>query len=109
MMKSIVIRHALIGIVTLTAMWAVNGAVATTQTSEPQRAVVRYTDLDPSRPEDARRLYRRIKRAARAVCDNYPSSDLVRLREYEKCLDHAVTEAMAKVQSEQVRALSHLH
>jgi hypothetical protein len=47
--------------------------------------------------------------AARAVCDNDPSSDLERLREYEKCLGQAVTEAVEKVQSEQVSAIRRAH
>jgi UrcA family protein len=108
-MKSTAKRHALIGIGALAALATVNLAAATPEAGEPRTAVVRYTDLDPSRPVDARRLYARIKRAARAVCDNDPASDLERLREYEKCLGRAVTEAVDKVQSEQVRAIRRAH
>jgi UrcA family protein len=108
-MKSTAKRHALIAIGTLAALAGANLAAASPEVGETRTTVVRYTDLDPSRPADARRLYDRIKRAARAVCDNDPSSDLERLREYEKCLGQAVTEAVEKVQSEQVSAIRRAH
>lgn len=108
-MKSTAKPHALIGIATLAAVATVNLAAATPEADEPRSAVVRYTDLDLSRPEDARRLYGRIKRAGRAVCDNHPSSDLKRLKEYEDCLKRAVAEAVEKVQSEQVSAIGRAH
>jgi len=72
---------------------------------EPQSIVVRYTDLDPSQPDDARRLYSRIKRAARKVCYNDPSSNLERLVLYEECRGRAITAAVEKVRSEQVSAI----
>lgn len=98
-------RRALIGVVALAAVWTANLASAAPEGGEPQKIVVKYTDLDPSRPEDARRLYGRIKRAARAVCYNDPSSNLERLKTYENCLKQAVTAAVEKVQSEQVSAI----
>jgi UrcA family protein len=105
-MKSTAKRHAFIA--TLVALATVNLAAASTPEAEkPQSIVVRYSDLDPSRPEDARRLYARIKRAARAVCFNDPNSDLQRLIAYEECLGRAMTEAVEKVQSEQVSAILH--
>jgi UrcA family protein len=108
-MKSTAKRHALVAIATLAAMATANLATATPATDEPRSAVVRYGDLDLSRPADARRLYGRIKRAARAVCDNHPLVDFKRLDEYEKCLGQAVSEAVEKVQSEQVTATHRAH
>jgi UrcA family protein len=108
-MKSIAKRHLLLGIATFAAVMTANLATATPEADEPQRAVVRYGDLDLSRPADARRLYGRIKRAARAVCNNHPSSDIMRLNEYEKCLRRAVSEAVEKVQAEQLTAISRAH
>jgi UrcA family protein len=104
-MKLTAKRPVLIAMGTFVAVAAVNLAAATPEATAPQSRVVRYTDLDPTRPEDARRLYSRIKRAARAVCDNHPSSDLERLREYDKCLTQAMTEAVGKVHSERVSAI----
>ncbi len=108
-MKSTAKRHALIGIATLVAVATVNLAAATPEADEPQSSVVHYADLDLSRPRDARRLYGRIKRAARMVCDNHPSSDLKRLNEFERCLVHATDEAVEKVQSEQLTAIHRAH
>jgi len=108
-MKSPAKRHALICIATLVAVVTVNRAAATPGADELRSTVVHYTDLDLSRPEDASRLYGRIKRAARTVCDNYPSSDLKRLKEYEKCMGQAVTEAVEKVQSEEVSSIRRAH
>jgi len=90
-------------------MATANLATATPEAEDPRSTVVHYEDLDLSRPEDARRLYGRIKRAARTVCDNHPSSDIKRLNEYEKCLGKAMTEAVEKVQSEQVTAIHRAH
>lgn len=108
-MKSTAKRYALLGIATLAAVATANLATAAPETDEPRSTVVRYGDLDLSRPEDARRLYGRIKRAARTVCDNHPLSDFKRLDEYEKCLGQAVGEAVEKVQSEQVTAIHRAH
>jgi UrcA family protein len=108
-MKSTATRCALLGIATLAALATANLAAATPDTAEPRSTVVHYEDLDLSRPKDARRLYRRIKQAARRVCDNNPLSDFKRLTEYEKCLGQAVTEAVEKVQSEQVTAIHRAH
>lgn len=97
-------RRALIGIAALVTVAAVNLASAA-EGDEPQSIVVRYTDLDPSQPDDARRLYSRIKRAARKVCYNDPSSNLERLVLYEECRGRAITAAVEKVRSEQVSAI----
>jgi hypothetical protein len=78
-MKSTAKRHALIAIGTLAALAGANLAAATPEVGETRTTVVRYTDLDPSRPE------------------------------YEKCLGQAVTEAVEKVQSEQVSAIRRAH
>jgi UrcA family protein len=104
-MKPTAKRHVLIVIGMLAAVTTVNLAAATPAAEAPRSRVVRYADLDLSRPEDARRLYGRIKRAARAVCDNEPFSDLERLRDYDKCLRQAVTEAVEKLHSEEVSAI----
>lgn len=108
-MKPTAKRQVLIAMGTLVAVATAHLAAAAPEANAPRSAVVRYTDLDPTRPEDARRLYDRIRRAARAVCDDEPSSDLERLREYDKCLRRAVTEAVEKVQSEEVSAILRAH
>ena len=108
-MKPTAKRHVLIAMSTLVAVATVDLASATPEANAPQSRVVRYTDLDPTRPEDARRLYSRIKRAARAVCDNQPSSDLALLREYDACMAQAMTEAVEKLRSDRVSAILRAH
>lgn len=99
-------RHALIAIATLTAALTANLASATTAHGEVNQAVVHYSDLDLSRPEDVRRLYSRIRIAARDVCENFRSPDLQRVRVYKDCRDKAVADAVAKVQSAQLAAIA---
>lgn len=98
-------RYALVGMAMLAAALTANLASAQTPSNEPRQAIVKYSDLDLSRPNDAHVLYRRIKQAARAVCDSYPNSDLRLLREYEMCLTNAVNDAVDQVQSVQVAAI----
>ncbi len=90
----------------LTVALTGNLAAATTVDDEANQTVVRYSDLDLSRPEDARRLYGRIRRAAHAVCEAYQSADLQRAQAYRQCMDKAVADAVAKVQSAQVAAIA---
>lgn len=99
-------RHALIAIAALAAALSANVASATTLDAEARQTVVRYSDLDLSRPQDARRLYGRILGAAREVCENFRSADLQRNRIYKQCVGKAVADAVAKVQSAQVAAIA---
>jgi UrcA family protein len=96
----------IIAMALLAATVSANLASATTVDDEARQTVVRYSDLDLSRPEDARRLYGRIQGAARAVCENFRSDDLQRAQIYKQCLNKAVTDAVAKLQSAQVTAIA---
>lgn len=63
------------------------------------QAVVTYSDLDLSNPQDARELYSRIAAAAKKVCLSYPVDGRslavhARLRE---CTHHAVADAVIKI------------
>jgi UrcA family protein len=99
--KRYVLGMALLAATALTA----NLASAATAEDEPRQAVVSYSDLDLSQANDAHRFYRRLKQAARQVCDNSPQSDLLLLNEYETCMSKAVADAVAQVQSVQVAAI----
>jgi len=105
MRTTIAKRYALVGMALLAASLTVNLASATTPDDGPKQSVVKFSDLDLSRPQDAHRLYSRIKHAARNVCDNYPSSDLRLLAMYETCMAKAISDAVAQVQSVQVAAI----
>jgi len=99
-------RHALIAMAALTAALTANLASAATADGEVRQAVVHYSDLDLSRSEDARRLYRRIRSAAHVVCENFRSPDFQRAQIYRQCMNKAVADAVAKVQSAQVTAVA---
>ena len=99
-------RHGLITMAALATVLTANLASAAPADSEPRQAVVHYSDLDLSSAKDARRLYSRIRIAARMVCENFRSPDFQRVRVYRECMDKAVTEAVAKVQSAQVAAIA---
>ena len=58
---------------------------------------VSYADLDLSRPEGAKALYRRIQGAARSVCGGEPALDLGQRRIWQDCYNNAVADAVAKV------------
>ena len=108
MNSSITKRCAHVAIATLAAGLAVNHAWAAPDDNEVARSiVVRYSDLDLSRPKDARTLYYRLNAAARSVCTNIgvQEDNLASLSEYHRCIRNAVTNAVASVGSEQLTEL----
>jgi UrcA family protein len=106
MKPTIARKTALIVMTALAAALTANLASATTADNEVRQTVVHYSDLDLARPEDARRLYGRIRSAARGVCENFRSPDLQRNQIYRQCRDKAVADAVAKLQSPQVAAIA---
>jgi UrcA family protein len=65
----------------------------------PPTRVVRYADLDISREPGARVLYRRIQAAARQVCEGNVMSNVHLLGKEKACFNHAVDEAVQRVNS----------
>jgi UrcA family protein len=59
--------------------------------------VVRFADLNLSRSEGARVLYRRLKGAAEAVCAPLDDRDAARHMSYKVCVQTAISTAVAKV------------
>jgi UrcA family protein len=103
MNSTIAKRCALIGMATIAAGLAMNPASATPTDGGVRSVVVRYSDLDLSRPQDTQVLYSRIKRAAHVVCDDGASGvlDLPRIARREACVQQAMTRATETVQSTQ--------
>jgi UrcA family protein len=98
--------HVLSGLAAVAVALSANLACAGPRDDGPRTLVVRYLDLDLSQPRDARRLYGRIKSAARAVCENAPYRDMAGLDLYEKCVAHAVTAAVKTVNAAQLSQVS---
>jgi UrcA family protein len=102
-MKSIIAKHcALLATVTLATGLTVDHASAASEYEEPRNVVVRYSDLNLSQPHDVSTLYNRIQRAAREACENDETGSLARLQQFHKCVDQAVTNAVAAVSSRQL-------
>lgn len=67
-------------------------SVAAAVHDDVRREVVRFADLDLTRPAGAHELYRRIQHAARDVCARYGPGGYDR-----SCADHAIASAVATV------------
>jgi UrcA family protein len=68
--------------------------------SDVPSAIVKFRDLDTTRPAGEEELYRRLIRAARAVCGPVdPNGAVVKALvtpEYEACIDQALSGAVAR-------------
>ena len=58
---------------------------------------VKYSDLDVSRATGAAELYARINMAAADVCQDLDHGDLGSKANFHRCVDQAVTVAVAKI------------
>jgi UrcA family protein len=99
-------RSSLIGLTLLSAALTSSLALATPAGYDSSSVVVRYPDLNPSQPDGARALYRRIKTAARQACGDSNIKDLTLYSRYRECYEHAVANAVEEVKS---RRVSELH
>lgn len=95
-------RFTLIGTTAIALGMGVGSAHAAAPDDSIPTLVVHYQDLDLSQPRDAKRLYRRIKTAARLVCDNPLAPSLRAVAGEHSCIDRAVTQAVGEVGSAQV-------
>jgi UrcA family protein len=112
MNSSIAKRCAHVAIAILAAGLIVNHAWAAPDDNQVARSVVvRYSDLDLSRPKDARTLYYRLHAAARWACSNIgvQEDNLASLSEYHRCIRDALTKAVASVGSEQLTEIHSRH
>ncbi len=98
-------RHAHIGIAAFSALLSAHAASAAAPPVEYKTTVVNYSDLNLSRSEDVRRLYRRIRFAAGMVCDGKDSKDLEVHQSYEACRIRAIETSVAQVRSPQLTSI----
>jgi UrcA family protein len=87
----------IIATLTLHALSPVAAAAAVPE--DVRREVVRFAELDLTRPAGAQELYRRIQRAAHKVCGSYGPSGYDR-----SCADQAIARAVATVGAPLLRA-----
>jgi UrcA family protein len=69
------------------------------------QVTVSYHDLDLSRPEGTQELYRRLQHAARRVCPQAPTMDLMGQSLARQCLNEALERAVQQVNLPQLLAL----
>ena len=98
--RTFIKRGALLGIALLCT-----GVALADQDGHVIPQAVRYSDLDLSRPEDAKKLYERIRVAAKVVCENYDRIELAGHRQFLQCRSSAVDAAVRKVGSDQLTAI----
>jgi UrcA family protein len=102
-MKSLIAKHfALVATAIVTTGLTVNHASAASEYGEPKNVVVHYSDLNLSEPKDVHTLYARIRIAARESCDVFGSVGLLQLQQFHKCVDWAVSNAVAAVSSQRL-------
>ncbi len=71
--------------------------------------VVRFPDLDLSKAAGAAALYARLRHAARVVCDPMDSREMGIAAIYRACMDQAVANAVAGVNSPLLSQYHQLH
>ena len=71
-----------------------------------QKVVIKYSDLDLSKEQDAKSLYARLQSASNAVCGWYDGRDLRIRRLHQVCYEAALEAAIADVNHS---ALTELH
>jgi UrcA family protein len=67
--------------------------------------VVKYSDLDLTRPSDTARLYARLKYASQKVCNSYDTRDLKMRELHAACFDKALSSAVAEVNDARLTSL----
>jgi UrcA family protein len=86
-------KHLATSLIGALALYAVAPAgLAAAPPDDVRRQVVRFADLDLTRPAGAQELYHRIQYAARDVCE---TSD--RLGPDRRCIEQAIARAIAEV------------
>lgn len=81
-------------------------AFAGAPSDEVPRITVSYADLDLTRAEGAQTLYRRLRAAARQVCDaGHDMRALAERARYRACVDKALEEAVRTIDRDVLTAL----
>jgi UrcA family protein len=107
-MNTILRKKLYTGLSCLLGTLAASGAMSSSARAyeeTPISKVVRFGDLDITKAEGARVLYRRIQAAAQQVCASPLSRNLDTAAEERICTQTAVDNAVRRVNSEQLTAL----
>jgi UrcA family protein len=93
-------KHAFTTLIGALALYAVapNGLAAESSADVPQK-IVKFGDLDLTRPAGAQELYRRITRAAADVCETVSSGGSAVAIADRLCAKQAIARAVATIHS----------
>jgi UrcA family protein len=112
-MKMLALNHArqttvVNAIAAVTLTFGASVALSDPGAYTPASQIVRFADLDLSKPSDVARLYWRIKLVARSVChtEMSPTAD-ERTAHSDDCYDATVDNAIARVNRPALTALHH--
>jgi UrcA family protein len=94
-------KHVITTFVGALALYALSpsGLAAAPPDATVRQEIVRFADLDLTRPATAQELYRRIKHAARNVCDAISFGDSPIAMLDRSCIDQATARAVADINS----------
>jgi len=79
-----------------------------TITNTSRSYTVRFADLNVSTLDGAKQLYRRLRNAAKVVCQPLETAHLWHSDQYEVCMDKAVADAVASVNRPLLSQYHHL-
>ncbi len=103
--STLAIRHAL-SIAFAGLLFSTLAPAAFAADSDAPSVKVRYGDLNLATEAGVQTLYRRIKGAARMVCDqSIPSGDAQSVSHFWKCYDTALGNAINRVNNTQLTAM----
>jgi UrcA family protein len=84
---------------------AASGAALAAEPSQSLTKIVHYGDLNLDSEQGAQALYARLRSAARQVCSPLESAEMSRQRQWEKCFNNAVANAVGQVDKTMLSAL----
>jgi UrcA family protein len=89
----------------LTFICIASGAALAAEPSQSLTKLVHYGDLNLDSEQGAQALYARLRWAARQVCSPLESIEISRQRQWEKCFNNAVANAVGQVDKTTLSAL----
>jgi UrcA family protein len=94
-------KHVITTLVGALALYTMSpsGLAAAAPDDRVRQEIVRFGDLDLTRPADAQELYRRIRHAARTVCEPIGQGGSPLALSDRSCVVQAIARAVAEVNS----------
>lgn len=100
------LRWLTAGLIAGLILAAIGTSIARAADTDTPQVVVSYADLDVSRPEGVKVLYRRIQAAAASVCEEFDGQRLEQKALFRSCKFDATNSAVSTIS---LPALSEIH